>query len=45
MKKKLSPIIIAFAINSCDDGNLVQEDISFADVTTTQVALMVSFTS
>jgi hypothetical protein len=36
MKKVIGLLFIAFAINSCDDGNLVQEDISFADVTTTQ---------
>jgi hypothetical protein len=37
MKKVIDLLFIAFAINSCDDGNLVQEDISFADVTTTKL--------
>jgi hypothetical protein len=29
-------LIIAFAINSCDDGDLIQENISFEDVKTVQ---------
>lgn len=28
----MSLLLIAFAINSCDDGNLIQENISFEDV-------------
>ncbi len=32
MKKVISLLLIAFAINSCDDGNLIQENISFEDV-------------
>tara|TARA_R110000868_G_scaffold134360_6_gene346318 strand:+ start:1140 stop:2087 length:948 start_codon:yes stop_codon:yes gene_type:complete len=32
MKKIISLLLIAFAINSCDDGNLIQENISFEDV-------------
>jgi hypothetical protein len=36
MKRVISLLFIAFAIGSCDDGNLTQEDISFESVTTTQ---------
>jgi hypothetical protein len=36
MKRVISLLCIAFALNSCDDGNLIQEDISFESVTTTQ---------
>jgi hypothetical protein len=36
MKKVISLLIIAFAINSCDDGNLIQENISFEDVETVE---------
>lgn len=36
MKKIISLLLIAFAINSCDDGNLIQENISFEDVETVE---------
>jgi hypothetical protein len=36
MKRVISLLCIAFAINSCDDGNLTQEEISFESVKTTQ---------
>ena len=36
MKKVISLLLIAFAINSCDDGNLIQENISFEDVETVE---------
>lgn len=36
MKKALSLLVLLALFNSCDDGNLTQEDISFEDVTTTQ---------
>ncbi|MBU0941364.1 MAG: hypothetical protein KKD36_08025 [Bacteroidetes bacterium] len=36
MKKVISLLIIVFAINSCDDGNLIQENISFEDVETVE---------
>lgn len=34
MKKALSLLVLLALLNACDDGNLTQEDISFADVTT-----------
>lgn len=36
MKRVIGLLCIAFAINSCDDGNLIQEDISFESVNATQ---------
>lgn len=36
MKKALSLLALLALFNSCDDGNLTQEDISFEDVTATQ---------
>jgi hypothetical protein len=34
MKRVVSLLIVLLALNSCDDGDLVQEDISFEDTTT-----------
>ncbi|NRS90481.1 hypothetical protein HNQ02_003425 [Flavobacterium sp. 7E] len=36
MKRVLGLLVFAMLFNSCDDGNLIQEDISFEDVTATQ---------
>ena len=36
MKRVIGLLSIAFVIYSCDDGNLIQEDISFESVTATQ---------
>ena len=33
MKRVVSLLIVLLALNSCDDGDLIQEDISFEDVT------------
>jgi hypothetical protein len=34
MKRVLSLLVFAWALNGCDDGNLIQEDINFEDATT-----------
>jgi len=34
MKRVVSLLFVALFLNSCDDGNLIQEDISFEDVAT-----------
>jgi hypothetical protein len=34
MKRVLSLLVFVLALNGCDDGNLIQEDINFEDVTT-----------
>lgn len=36
MKRVISLLFFAFVINSCDDGNLIQEDISFENIKITQ---------
>ncbi|OCB75495.1 hypothetical protein [Flavobacterium crassostreae] len=35
MKKVLALLVFALFVNSCDDGDLIQEDISFEDIKTT----------
>ena len=34
MKRVLSLLVFAWALNGCDDGNLIQEEINFEDATT-----------
>ena len=34
MKRVVSLLIVLLALNSCDDGDLIQEDISFEDTAT-----------
>jgi hypothetical protein len=36
MKRVLGLLVFVFALNGCDDGNLIQEDITFEDIATTQ---------
>lgn len=36
MKRVIGLLFIAFAINGCDDGNLIQENISFEDIEATE---------
>lgn len=36
MKRVLGLLVFVFALNGCDDGNLIQEDITFEDIAATQ---------
>jgi hypothetical protein len=39
MKRVVSLLALVMALNSCDDGNLTQEDINFEDITTQSCAI------